>query len=314
MKIIYFVNKKTYINKMSRVRFHGIKAIEKMTEVKYWGIGWDNYDSSKTVQENLDSLDVKYDMAIVYKPLELKEFNKINIPKCIRYNEMWDINWTLKEIKESGCELVICHHLNDYLKYSEMGIKGVKFVYIGHCAEKSIFKNYNLKKEYDILLVGCISYHYPLRNNFIKLINELNKKYKCHIHKHPGYDHNDAHTDKYLKDIAYVINKSRIVLTCSSRYNYRLGKYIEIPMCGSSALCGDIPDSNIKDNNLKDNYEYIIDVDLNMTDREIINKISYYLDNEDKRLEKVKKGLEFSKEYTQEDYAKRLFKEINKFL
>ena len=227
---------------------------------------------------------------------------------------MWDVNWTLKEIRESNSQLVICHHLNDYLKYSEMGLKDVKFVYIGHCAEKSIFKNYNLSKKYDILLVGCISYHYPLRNRFIKLLDELNNKYKCHVHKHPGYDHSDAYTDKYLKDIAHVINKSRIVLTCTSRYKYRLGKYIEIPMCGSSAICGDIPDSNVNDNNLKDDYGFIIDVNIKMTDKEIIDKISYYLDNEDKRLEKVEKGLEFSQKYTQDFYAEKLFKELLIFL
>lgn len=315
MKIIYFVNKKTYLTKMSRVRFHGIKAIEKMAEVKYWGIGWDNYDSNKTVQDNLNLLDVKYDIAIVYKPLELKNFCKINIIKCIRYNEMYDVNWTLKEIKESGCELVICHHLNDCIKYQKMEIEDIKFIYIGHCAEKSIFKNYNIPYQYDILIAGCISRHYPIRNRFLKLLPLLNKKYKCHIHQHPGYDLGDAHTDKYLKEMALKINKSRITLTDTGLPNSRYGKYIEIPMCGSSALCGDIPDKDVSDNNeLKDNYDFVIEVNNNMTDKEIIDKISYYLDNEDKRLKKVEKGIQFSNQYTQENYALKLLKTIKEFI
>ena len=45
-----------------------------------------------------------------------------------------------------------------------------------------------------------------------------------------------------------------------------------------------------------------------------MNKISYYLDNEDKRMEKVDKGLEFASNYTQEHYAERLLKEINAFI
>ena len=36
-----------------------------------------------------------------------------------------------------------------------------------------------------------------------------------------------------------------------------------------------------------------------MTDEEIMNKIVYYLDNEDKRIEKVNKGLEFASNYKQ---------------
>ena len=314
MKLIYFVNKKTYLTKMSRVRFHGIKSLEKMAEVKYWGNGWDNYDSNKTVQENLDNLNVKYDIAIVYKPFELKEFNKINIPKCIRYNEMYDVNWTLKEIKESGCKLVICHHLNDCIKYQKMEIEDIKFVYIGHCAEESIFKNYNIPYEYDILIAGCMSRHYPLRNRFLKLLPLLNKRYSCHIHQHPGYDLQDAYTDKYLKEMAWKINKSRLTLTDTGLPNSRYGKYIEIPMCGTSALCGDIPDKNVSDTNeLKDNYDFVIEVNNNMTDKEIIDNISYFLDNEDKRLKKVEMGIEFSKKYTQENYAEKLFKELKKY-
>lgn len=308
MKILYLVNKRTYLTKMSRVRFHGIKALSKLVEVKYWGIGWEKYNSNLSVQENIDILPDKYDMVIVYKPLNYKKFKNISIPKCIRYNEMYDINWTLKEIKESGCELVICHHLNDCEKYQKMNIPNVKFVYIGHCAEKAIFKDYNLKKEYDILIAGCINSHYPLRNKFLKLLPYLRQKYKCHLHPHPGYDLQDSHTDRYLKEMAIAINKSRITLTDTGLPRSRYGKYIEIPMCGTSAICGDLPDDKA------DDYSYVIEVTNSMTAQEIINKICYYLDNEDKRLEKVQKGIKFASNYTQEHYAERLLKEINVFL
>ena len=337
MKILFFVNRKTYLTKMSRVRFHGIKALSKLVEVKYWGLGWDGYNSKLTVQENIDRLEKadrllasayqkpvnKYDVAIVYKPLEMKNFKDINIPKCIRYNEMYDVKWTMKEIRESGAQLVICHHFNDYKKYSNMNLSNdfshVKFVYIGHSAEKTIFKNYNIPKEYDILLGGIISpYHYPLRCKFLKLMDDIAKlsaaeipafkKIKVHQHRHPGYKLNDAHTDRYLKEYANKINKSKIVLACCSKWGYRLGKYIEIPMCGTAAICGDLPNDKV------DNYDHVIEVTNSMTLPELFNKINYYLENEDKRLEKVKKGIEFAKNYTQEHYAKKLLKEIEEFL
>lgn len=308
MKVLYLVSKRTYILKMSRVRFHGIKALSKLCDVHYSGIGWEDYNNDLTVQENIDNINLNFDLVIVYKPLEYKEFKNIKITKCIRYNEMYDINWTLKEIKDSGSQLVICHHLNDCEQYKKMNIPNVKFVYIGHCSEKTIFKNLNLKPEYDIMIAGCISPHYPLRNRFIRLLPQLKQKYKCYIHPHPGYDLQDAYTDRYLKEMAKSINKSRITLTDTGKPRSRYGKYIEIPMCGSSAICGDLPDDNA------DDYSYIIEVNNNMTDMEIINKISYYLDNEDKRLEKVVKGVKFAQNYTQEHYAERLLKEINVFL
>lgn len=308
MHILYLVNKNTFLTKMSRVRFHGIKALSKLIKVHYSGIGWSDYDKFKTVQENIDKMNKKFDIVIGYKPLELKNFKDVKIPKCIRYNEMYDKKWTLKEIKESGSQLVICHHLNDCEEYQKENISNVKFVYVGHCAEKTIFKNLNLEPEYDILIAGCISPHYPLRNRFIKLLPKLRKKFKCHKHPHPGYDLKDAHTDKYLKEMALAINKARITLTDTGKPRSRYGKYIEIPMCGSSAICGDLPDDKA------DDYGYVIEVTNSMTDQKIIDKISYYLDNEDKRLGKVKKGIEFASNYTQEHYAEKLYNELCEFL
>ena len=79
-------------------------------------------------------------------------------------------------------------------------------------------------------------------------------------------------------------------------------------MCGTSAICGDLP------NDKADDYSFVIEVTNSMTDKEILKKISYYLDNENKRLEKVKKGIDFANNYTQEHYAERLLTEITEYL
>ena len=108
--------------------------------------------------------------------------------------------------------------------------------------------------------------------------------------------------------MANVINKSRIVLSDSGIPRTRYGKYVEIPMCGVAAICADLP------NDSADDYSYIIEVSNKMSSEEIINTISYYLDNEDKRIEKVQLGIEFAKNYTFEHYAERILKEIQEFL
>ena len=70
---------------------------------------------------------------------------------------MYDINWTLKEIK--WFTTCYCHHLNDCLDYQKMNIPNVKFAYVGHCAEKTIFKTitkiYNMT--YLLLVVSPLS-------------------------------------------------------------------------------------------------------------------------------------------------------------
>ena len=308
MKLLYLVNRNTYQTKMSRVRFHGIDAVAKLVSVTYWGANWPGYDVMKTVQDNLDTLNQTFDMAIIYKPLELKGVKELTIPKCIRYNEMYDTEWTLQEIRESGCQLVICHHNNDYERYQAMKIPNITFIYIGHCANSKIWKPMNLPIRYDISIAGYLSDYYPLRKTFYQALRILQTRYRCYVHPHPGYDLTDAHTDRYLREMATVVNQSKICVTCSSRFQYRLGKYIEIPMCGTSAICGDLPKDNA------DDYSYVIEVTNDMSLQEIVQTLSYYLENEDKRLEKVKKGIEFAKHYTQEQYAERLVKTIQNFL
>ena len=96
MHILYLVSKKIWLTKMSRVRFHGIKALSNLCNIHISGIGWSDYNNNLTVQENIDSMQEKFDICIAYKPLELKNYKDINIPKCLRYNEMYDINWTFK--------------------------------------------------------------------------------------------------------------------------------------------------------------------------------------------------------------------------
>ena len=54
--ILYLVNHNTYKIKMSRVRFHGIHALSKITNLTYSGIGWSNYDQKLTVQDNINNM------------------------------------------------------------------------------------------------------------------------------------------------------------------------------------------------------------------------------------------------------------------
>ena len=310
MLLIYLCSYKHYKNKMSRVRFHGIQALERMVYVKWWGPGWPGYDNTKTVQENLDTLKMRFDMAIVYKPLEMKDFAGINIPKCIRYNEMFDIPWTKREIRESGADLVICHHRNEMEYYTDMD--GIVLEHIAHCAKADIFKpRPELEKEYDLLLVGALWDRYPIRlrmRKIFKHIENIRPDLRVKIHTHPGYDIGDAHTDRPLIEFAREINKARIAVTCTGKYRSRYGKMVEIPMCGTALAC-DIPDEE------KDEFrKFVIRIDNGMTDDEIIRSLTYFLDKEDERTRRVDAGLKWSSNYTQRHYARRFLDVIFKFL
>ena len=319
MNILYLVNQKYYIGKMSRVRFHGMKAISKLTNVTWWGPGWEGYDNSHYVQENIDMLEEKPDLIVTYKPLEMIGMKDVDIPVCLRYNETYDWNWTTQEIEESGAEFVIFHHEDDehisMKKYQEHYGGKVKCIHIPHCAEKTIFKDWGSKKEYDIMMGGAVDTqtilgpHYPLRRRLVNVLDKLRDLgYNVYTHKHPGYDHTAAHTDKYLIDFAKVINKAKICLTCSGTPKSRFGKYIEIPAC-ATAVAGDLPNQDHDEFN-----KFLIELNLNMTDEEMVTKLRSYLDDETQLHAVIQNGLKFGKKYTQEYYAERFVEETSNYL
>ncbi len=311
--IIYLCDKKYYQSKMSRVRFHSIDAISKIANVKMWGNNWEGYDSSKTVQENINHAGFNADVVIAYKPLEHRSFSEVEAIRCLRYNEMYDKNWTVSEIMQSKANLVVCHHENDYKEYyprlSNFGMWKINTHHIAHCAEATVFKDYKLPKKYDLFLGGAtnghslLGQHYPLRDRMLGIMNHMSKLgYTCHVHNHPGYDLNDAHTNKYAIDFAKEINSAKIAITCSGAPKSRFGKYVEIPMC-NTAIAADLPDED------QENFKkFVIEIDMSMSGVEIIDKLRRYLDDHDKRERLTSLGHEWSKNYTHEKYAERFIK------
>ena len=60
----------------------------------------------------------------------MKNMKDVNIPVCLRYNEMYDVKWTRKEIDESGATMIICHHENDMEPYINHYGDKIKFIHI----------------------------------------------------------------------------------------------------------------------------------------------------------------------------------------
>jgi hypothetical protein len=309
MKILYLCSKQYHEEKMDRNRFHSIAAIGNLSDLSYSGNGFDNYDDSKTVQENIEIIygDSLPDLVVTYKPLEHRDFNKITVPSCLRYNEMWDRGWTNKEIQESGVKFIVAHHLNDIKNYKHLD--DVHFANVSHCAEKTVYKDYGEEKTIDVMVSGAISRHYPFRGRLRNITKKLlsSKGLNCMIVKHPGSNLKKVR-GPILEDYARLINRSKISLTCSSRYKYRLSKYSEIPMCGS-LMAGDLPDED------QDFFsEFMLVLNPRESNEQIVDKIVDYVRDDDKRNELIRKGLEASKEYTQEKYAERFIDAANEYL
>ena len=107
-------------------------------------------------------------------------------------------------------------------------------------------------------------------------------------------------------DYNKTINKSILCIACTSKHEYRLGKYVEIPMAGS-VIVGDLPYED------KQSFsKFVIEVNMKMSDFEILSKIEKYLENKEE-IEKMKKiGLKWAKQYNTKNYVDKLIKTLYK--
>lgn len=315
--ILYVCDANYLLNKMSRVRFWAIEELSKNQNVKLYilGPGFTNFYQTKSLQQNIIDLNVKFDIVIWYKPLD-KNYNfdtniKLPFKTCLRYNEMWDEKWTINEINESKTDIIICHHYNDYLRYKNDIYKdnlNKQFFYIPHHANPNIFKSIDLEKNIDIMMSGVAKQnHYPLKYRLFNLIkshkNTILKKYNIYEHNHPGYKNDSSFLNINQINYNEIINKSKLCIACTSKYKYRLGKYVEIPMA-ESVIVGDLPyeDSSFKD--------FVVEVTMEMSDNEILTKIIDTLENQDLINQMTKIGNEWSKNYTTKIYTNNLLKII----
>lgn len=303
MRVLYLCNKQYWNQKMSRVRFHSINAIGRHPEVELIksGPGWPGFVNAKVDQDKY-----KPNVVVWYKPLDIPGYEWVTAPKCLRYNEMWGFEWTAKEITQSKSNIIICHHANDISNYTS--IKTAEFYNNPHCVEKTIFKDYGLSKEIDVLLVGVLSStFYPFRAKLNDVLNMIGGRAQCKVLPHPGYRIADVNSQ--VVRYAQEINKSKITLTCSSKYRYALAKYSEIPLC-ASLLCADVPGE------CEVWYRsWMLDVEDSMTCEQIAEKILYYVKNDIKRNTLIKKGIEENlNRRTQEHYANRFVQIIKEYL
>tara|TARA_B100001063_G_scaffold138607_1_gene129478 strand:+ start:2490 stop:8312 length:5823 start_codon:yes stop_codon:yes gene_type:complete len=313
LNILYVCDIKYLILKMSRVRYWAIEYFGNMQSINLHllGPGFKHFDTTKTLQENILNQGIHFDMVIWYKPMDEK-YNfcyktKLPFKTMLRYNEMWDFEFTSDEIEKTQTNIIICHHLNDYKKYSlhYKNDNTKTFYYNPHHADPNIFKPLNKKKIYDIMISGvCKQKHYPLKYRLLQLMKKRIdtdlKQYSVFIHRHPGYRHIDSFKSLNQKKYSELINKSKICLACTSKHNYRLGKYVEIPMCGS-ITAGDIPYED------KENFnDFVIEINMSDTDDEIIHKLKNALDNPYELERKRKKGIEWAKQYTTQKYVDKL--------
>lgn len=335
MKIVYLVPRSIYDTKMSRVRFHQIVAIGEHAPVVWTGPGWTHallsahaieagtsvpsWDVNLSPTKNLDRIEIGKDpdprnrrpeLVIVYG---MDGLAGMPYPVVTQFNEAYDTAKVDEYVRSNDVSLAIFHHANDMGRYWWWPRNGVVRVHVPHCADAVIYRDYGLDKDIDILVAGNLNdYYYPFRYRLRGLARDWFRKrgYKVEILAHPGYTLPHRPGTVTGTAFARMLNRSKLVFTCSMRYNYALAKYSEIALCKSLAVA-DLPGER------KEFFrETILNVEPWMTDAQITRIIEDALDDESGLLAKLTARAydQTMASYTMGNYAGRFLRAATEFL
>lgn len=237
MNIVHLVDHRHWRLKLDRYRF----KVMDLLGAERTGNGWPGYERDLSVTVNLTRLYGRLPEVLVgYKPQEHAGFGDAACLRVLTFNEMYRRERVVPELQQAKPHVVLAHHWNDYEAY-RVEFPAIRFVYAPHCTDLQLFHDARSLRDIDVMLVGRLAPQvYPVRETMRKAILELSSSFRCRILAHPGFELPQACDEGHLKEFAGYLNRARVCLTCSSKYRYRLSKYVEIPACGAT-MVADLP-------------------------------------------------------------------------
>jgi hypothetical protein len=249
VRILYLFPKSLYETKMSvgRVLYGEAVSRQPGIELRWWGEGWDGYDNSLTVSENIERSGLTPDVLWAYKADRLKDCASAPGKHVVCFNEAWHEKTAL-EIQAAGAHVLIFHHEGDMPLWEPLGRTGTKLVHIPHGADPAFFCGGPALSErpIDCLLTGVNSPAvYPLRDRFRRMI--LESRLPGQVRQHPGYRlaSQEACRRQY-EGYAENLKLAKVALCCSSRHRYWLAKITEAMMAGCCVVTDDPDDSEFR--------------------------------------------------------------------
>jgi hypothetical protein len=155
--------------------------------------------------------------------------------------------------------------------YPELG-KTKRVIWVPHSASLDFMLRYNEQPENAIFLSGSVNHYYPLRLE-VKALHDRDA-YPIVMHPHPGYGDFDYDTDASVgRGYARRINSYRAAFTDSSRYEYLVAKYFEIPATGALLLADRAVSNPLRSLGFIDGVHYV-----GVSHGDLEEKIRYVLD------------------------------------
>jgi len=149
-----------------------------------------------------------------------------------------------------------------------------KFRWLPFSINPGIFKNWQLQKNIDFLLMGRLAgTWYPFRNKVLKAMGDM-EGFVYHEHPRDGKPKEEEifTGEKYAREI----NRAKIFFTCGTEFNYPVVKYFEVPACNTLLIAKGNKD--LKELGFVNGKNFV-----ECTDDNFYDLAMYYLKNEEER-------------------------------
>lgn len=294
-----------------------IKAIEQHADVRYWHQDGNIHDILKKLSWKPDFI-LHYDNAWGSQLApKIKGLEKVNIPKgYIVIDVHYSPNERKKFIEKNNIDLIFSVTKSPFLETFPQYKNNFSFSWFPFSINPEIFKDWNLEKNTNFLLMGQVYDKnknmtntpigkYPFRE---AVLNKLRNTDGFVFHSHPGH-HVKKSAKAFLNEkYAKELNRAKIFFTCGSKYNYPVLKYFEALACKTLLLAKPVPD--LYELGFKDGVNFVA-----CNESDFYEKAIYYLENEEERTRIVENGYHFiHSNHTNDVRAKQFIKNIEDYL
>ncbi|WP_233275835.1 glycosyltransferase [Salibacterium aidingense] len=183
-----------------------------------------------------------------------------------------------------------------------------KMIWLPHFIDPSLFNDYPQEKNIDLLMMGAVDDHYPLRR---KICETYKHDHRFVYHPHPGYHTLPAEGDKeYLIGGRYAkeLSKAKLFFTCPSIYYYPVKKYFEALACRTLLLAPTFPE--LEDLGFIPGHHFVA-----VDETDFKEKADYYLQHQTEREKISAQGYDFVHQFhSKRVRVKQLETQINRIL
>ena len=196
-----------------------------------------------------------------------------NLPKGVYYIDLQTQTSERREfIKNNRIDLIFSPS-KDFFFRTLPEFKD-KFRWLPFSNNPDIFKDWHLKKDIDILLMGRVKKEmHPFRTRVIERFKDY-----CGIvyHKHPFDIKNKSGRVYTGEEYAKEINRAKIFITSGTMYRYPVAKYFEVPACNTLLMAKGNKD--LKELGFISGHNFV-----ECTDDNFYDLAMYYLENDKER-------------------------------